>query len=60
MTLDSSLLNEEPTGSLKKAALGTWGVVFLVVSAAAPLSVPPRPRISAAKAGRPDRRLFGT
>ena len=39
MTLDSSLLKEEPTGSLKKAALGTWGVVFLVVSAAAPLSV---------------------
>ena len=39
MTLDSSLLKKEPTGSLKKAALGTWGVVFLVVSAAAPLSV---------------------
>ena len=39
MTLDSSLLDEEPTGKLKKAALGTWGVVFLVVSAAAPLSV---------------------
>ncbi|MFH8249428.1 APC family permease [Microbacterium sp. B2969] len=40
MTLDSTLLDEEPkTGHLKKAALGTWGVVFLVVSAAAPLSV---------------------
>src|SRR6478735_3288620 len=39
MTLDSSLLNEEPIGKLKKAALGTWGVVFLVVSAAAPLRV---------------------
>lgn len=39
MTLDSSLLSDEPTGTLKKAALGTWGVVFLVISAAAPLSV---------------------
>jgi amino acid transporter len=39
MTLDSSLLKEETTGTLKKAALGTWGVVFFVVSAAAPLSV---------------------
>lgn len=39
MTLDSSLLSDEPTGKLKKAALGTWGVVFLVISAAAPLSV---------------------
>lgn len=40
MTLDSTLLDEEPkTGALKDAALGTWGVVFLVVSAAAPLSV---------------------
>lgn len=40
MTLDSTLLDEEPkTGTLKTAALGTWGVVFLVVSAAAPLSV---------------------
>jgi amino acid transporter len=28
-----------PEGSLKRAALGTWGVVFMVVSAAAPLSV---------------------
>lgn len=40
MTLDSTLLDEEPrAGTLKTAALGTWGVVFLVVSAAAPLSV---------------------
>ena len=40
MTLDSTLLDEAPkTGTLKTAALGTWGVVFLVVSAAAPLSV---------------------
>ncbi|QIG38737.1 APC family permease [Microbacterium sp. 4R-513] len=40
MTLDSTLLDEAPkTGSLKKAALSTWGVVFLVISAAAPLSV---------------------
>ncbi|MEI5583804.1 MULTISPECIES: APC family permease [unclassified Agromyces] len=40
MTLDSTLLDDEPkTGTLKTAALGTWGVVFLVVSAAAPLSV---------------------
>lgn len=29
----------ERVGSLKKAALGTWGVAFLVISAAAPLSV---------------------
>ena len=40
MTLNPTLLDEEPkTGTLKPAALGTWGVVFLVVSAAAPLSV---------------------
>lgn len=40
MTLDSTLLDQKPkAGSLKTAALGTWGVVFLVVSAAAPLSV---------------------
>jgi amino acid transporter len=39
VTLDSSLLAEPSTGKLKKAALGTWGVVFLVISAAAPLSV---------------------
>lgn len=40
MTLDSTLIDEAPrTGTLKKAALGTWGVVFIVVSAAAPLSV---------------------
>ncbi|MGV8881681.1 MAG: APC family permease [Rhodoglobus sp.] len=39
MTHDSSALQTEPTGKLKNAALGTWGVVFLVVSAAAPLSV---------------------
>ncbi|MFC9918618.1 APC family permease [Agromyces binzhouensis] len=40
MTLDSSLLDDTPkTGGLKAAALGTWGVVFLVISAAAPLSV---------------------
>lgn len=40
MTLDSTLLDDAPrTGSLKKAALSTWGVVFLVISAAAPLSV---------------------
>ena len=29
---------DTPAGHLKKAALGPWGVVFLVVSAAAPLS----------------------
>ncbi|WP_448003052.1 APC family permease [Agromyces bauzanensis] len=40
MTLDSTLLDDAPKpGALKTAALGTWGVVFLVVSAAAPLSV---------------------
>lgn len=39
MTLDSTSLATEPTGKLKSAALGTWGVVFLVISAAAPLSV---------------------
>jgi amino acid transporter len=40
VTLDSTLLDDAPkTGTLKTAALGTWGVVFLVVSAAAPLSV---------------------
>lgn len=40
MTLDSTLLDDAPkTGMLKNAALGTWGVVFMVVSAAAPLSV---------------------
>jgi amino acid transporter len=40
VTLNPTLLDEEPkTGTLKPAALGTWGVVFLVVSAAAPLSV---------------------
>lgn len=39
MTLDSSPLRDEPAGKLKSAALGTWGVVFLVISAAAPLSV---------------------
>lgn len=27
------------TGALQRAALGTWGVVFMVISAAAPLSV---------------------
>lgn len=40
MTLNSTPLYETPqTGTLKTAALGTWGVVFLVISAAAPLSV---------------------
>lgn len=39
MTHESPLLDEERTGKLKKAALSTWGVVFLVISAAAPLSV---------------------
>jgi amino acid transporter len=40
VTQDSTLIDEAPKpGTLKKAALGTWGVVFLVVSAAAPLSV---------------------
>ncbi len=40
MSRNATLTQESPTaGALKKAALGTWGVVFLVVSAAAPLSV---------------------
>lgn len=39
MTHDTSLRNEEQTGQLKKAALSASGVVFLVISAAAPLSV---------------------
>ncbi|KQZ24240.1 APC family permease [Microbacterium sp. Root553] len=39
MTQQTSLRNEEHTGQLKKAALSAWGVVFLVISAAAPLSV---------------------
>lgn len=38
--LTEPLASEEapPAGHLKKAALGPWGVVFLVISAAAPLS----------------------
>jgi len=40
MTRDATLTDEpHATGALKKAALGMWGVVFLVISAAAPLSV---------------------
>lgn len=40
MNQSSTLVDEEPhVGPLKKAALGPWGLVFLVVSAAAPLSV---------------------